>query len=241
MCELNFWYGNSTNFNFPAEPVAAYSGFFLSLIALIGPPYGATSLPLKFWLANASLFVCGVGTFLFHASDRTRESPIGINPIQWDGFTMALTTSTTLMLFMNKWMYQGGAYLIIFYLVFSVYSSDTLSFHWLWFKTMVNGYPVIMYVQYLIFVAPYAYMLMYICLNYDQYIPLILSILIAVAAWTIDQYGCKGVPLLAFSHAIWHVAIGYASSLFICYGLTRHGYEMENMWWPIIVKEYKKG
>lgn len=228
-CEYVFWHGNATSVLFPAEPAASGSGLILCLFALFGPPWHVKQLPLEFWLANASLFACGIGTFLFHAFDRQDNVDYGINPNIWDYVTMAMVVSNTSLLYMEKWMKPVGAYIVVLYLLFAAYSNDTLSYKYLWDHT--NG-SISMWVQYPAFIIPYVCMFVYVVgYYYDTYV-LIISVGVGGLAWCIDRFLCDGVSALAFGHTIWHVAIGYVSILFMCYGLRKRGIQLTGAWWP---------
>jgi hypothetical protein len=188
-------------------------------------------LSVAYWLANASLFVCGAGTFVFHALSEKLSHESGINPIIWDYVTMALVVTNTSILFFDKWMKPIGSYLAVSYLLFAAYSNDSLSYAYLYYKT--DG--IISFgVQYPAFVIPFVCMFVYCCYEFGtDVLPLVLMLLLACSAWIIDRFSCW----IWFGHSIWHICIAYASILFICFGLRKRAknrYRVVGIWWPVI-------
>jgi hypothetical protein len=146
--------------------------------------------------------------------------------------TMALVVTCTSLLYMDSWMYPVGAYVAVLYLLFAAYSNDSLSYKWLWERS--NG-AISMWVQYPAFVAPYVFLFIYIVRVFDDTHGLVISVLCGCTAWVVDRVLCNGIPVLAFGHTVWHIAIAYASMLFICFGLRKRGIELDGAWWPVAV------
>lgn len=234
-CEYVLWHGDEKSVWFPAEPFASVSGLFMCFLALFGPPgkdlYGHVSVPVEYWLANASLFLCGMCTFLYHALDSTDYAAYGVNVNIFDYVSMAFVVGFTSLLFMDAWMQHWGSYLLVVYFMFAAYSNDYLSFAWLMNKTQNHFH---LYTQYPAFVVPYVCMFVYIVIHFKDWYGLFVCILVGLTAWVIDAFYCQHIPGLAFGHTVWHVSIGYASTLFMCYGLRKRGFELEGAWLPRI-------
>lgn len=257
-CEFLHYHGNSSDdVSFPAEPFSAYSGIVLCLIALFGPPYGTLDerivLPLEYWLSKASVFACGVGTFLFHAMDKTDNARFGINPYEWDYMTMAMIVSNISLLYVhskNRYLKCIMSYWVVMYLLFAAYSNDSLSFVYLWEHTdglISSG------IQYPLFVIPFVVMFVYILgwgssepnpkLNWtwEEIVPLAFSLAIACGFWLYDRAFCDGESAVFFGHGIWHIGIAYSCILFIIFGLRKRArekestFDIEGTWWPIVV------
>lgn len=220
-----------------AEPVSAASGLVLCVLALLGPPSGAykADLPLEFWLARASLFACGLGTFVFHAIADKNTARYAVNRAMWDYLTMMMVATHTLLLFFatRQWSKALLAFVHVAAVLFAVYSNDYLSGAWLWAHT--DG-AISWGIQYPLFVIPYAIMAMYVEKTYNEYklkLPLLLSVITALVAWFLERFACTHAT--AFAHSAWHVLIGFAGTHFICFGLRSRHYVLCGWWWPGVV------
>lgn len=219
---------------FPAEPVSATSGLALCVFAVLGPPNNAhkIDMPLEFWLARASLFACGIGTFVFHAVSDQNVAKYNINRSMWDYVTMMMVATNTLFLYfaISTCAKKTLALLYVAVMLFAVYSNDYLSGAWLWRRT--DG-AISWGVQFPLFIACYVVMLIHIKdATRREKMPLALAVSVACTAWILERFACSYATCLA--HSVWHVAIGYASVLFICFGLRVRQYSLVGVWWPDI-------
>ena len=100
-CEHDFW-GDKYRLNLD-EPVAALSGLVMCVMALLGNA-SVEDPPLQFCIACASLVVCGLGTFVFHAFDVENVDALHLNGNIFDGVSMAMVTVNVFLLHLNDWM-----------------------------------------------------------------------------------------------------------------------------------------
>lgn len=231
--EDEYWYGfnNSNNGNFPKQPFASGSGLVMILFACVGMRHRDIELPLEFWLSQASLVACGVGTFVFHGVSDSKSKTIRINTIMWDGVTMTLLLSSLMLLFAKQNQRQRVAYFVVVDICWAAYSNDAFVFDYL--LDWTSGW--ISYgVQYPLFILPYSCILCY-SVRYivSNKLPLTLSILCALISWIIDKFVCFGLQWIG--HSVWHVAIGYNIFLLIHAGLQKRRYEVTGAWWPVVV------
>ena len=229
-CEYNQLFPNTDMF--PAEPLSATSALVLCVLAIFGPPVTDVELPLEFWLARASVFACGVGSFIFHAIADRHVVQYHTNRGILDYVTMILISMHTLMLYFATTTHAKIVlvYLYALNVLFAVFSNDYLSGAWLWQQT--DG-AISWAVQYPVFVMPYAPMSLFVLRSDAELrhkLPLFITTAVAIIAWILEHFACSAATSLG--HSIWHIFIGYASILYICFGLRARGFRVAGGWWP---------
>ena len=206
-CEHTFW-----SQNLPIdEPIAAFSGLFMSLIALGAP---IDDPPLQYCIARASLVLCGLGTFVYHALGCEQMDTLHLNGIIFDGVSMALVTVNIFLLYLNPWMKRRLMVVsvgVMIYLFFWVLTNDLLTFRYLCEATKVNGISLISIgIQYPSFVLVYVYILWQVKWS-SQHWPLWVCLAASLAAWCANEFACTVWRWFFIGHVIWHIGIGYVA------------------------------
>ena len=218
-----------------AEPVAALSALAMCVLALYAPPLNSwkTELPTVFWLAQAALFGNGIGSFFWHGASAQTTTRLTLPTRMLDGLTMAMLTGFTALLFFGQPTRPAicGAYLTVLWLMWSGYTNDSAAFAFL-YHCIGDNAPLLL--QFAPVLAVYMLMLYYIVTSHpwEQCAPFVGILATGLAAWFIDRFACSGIDVFSFGHGIWHIFMGYASLLFICYALERRGYTLVGRWYP---------
>ena len=220
-CEHDFW-KESYRLHMD-EPVAAVSGLVMSAIAIWGTPM--TNPPLQFCIARASLVLCGLGTFTYHALGDKEMDALHLNGIIFDGVSMALVTVNVFLLYLTEWMKtynMAVAVSVLFYLFFWVVTNDLLTFKYLSDTTEVNGISLFsIAVQYPSFVAVYIYIIYRVAAGsktLTQHWKLWLSLIVSLSAWCADEFTCQMWQGVFVGHTIWHIGIGYVANYLMAVG-----------------------
>ena len=233
-CEHAFW-GETYRLNID-EPVAAVSGLVMSFIALsdAGIKYDDPLSVLQFFIARASLVICGFGTFVYHALGEEQTDAFHLNGYIFDGVSMALVTINVFLLFLNDFMKQypmSVSLAVLFYLYFWIVTNDLVTCKYLSSIMKVNGVSLFsMAVQYSSFVAVYIYILLVV---YDKpnslalHWPMWASLSISLIAWCLYQFACDHYHPLFIAHTIWHIGIGYVAHYLMVVGAaSTYGYDL---------------
>jgi hypothetical protein len=224
-CEHRFWNGNAG----VDEPFAAASGLIMCLLPLFDSA-GLTDPPLQFCLARASLVLCGLGTFCFHALSDEQMDKYHINGIIFDKVSMAVVTVCMFLLYLNEWMKRNPMVISLcamLYLFFWIITNDLFTFRYLQSITTVNGVEVFeMAAQYTSFILVYLYILFRIRpQGWTSNWPMWTALLISLVAWVLNQFACVLVPWFFIGHTVWHIGIGYVAHYLIVLGVAEtYGY-----------------
>ena len=232
-CEHHFWGESHRAID---EPVAAVSGLVISLIALsdAGIGYDNPINVLQFFIARASLVVCGFGTFAFHALGEEQTAAFHLNGNIFDGVSMALVTINVFLLFLTDFMKRYPMVVsvaVLVYLFFWVVTNDLMTFAYLSSATEVNGIQLFnLAIQYPSFVAVYIYILWIVyCIpdSFTLHLPMWVSLAVALIAWILYQFVCHFWRGLFFTHTIWHIGIAYVAHYLMVVGAARtYGYDL---------------
>jgi hypothetical protein len=222
-CEHDFW-GDSSGRKLD-EPLAAASGLVMCLLGFYGNA-GLDNPPLQFCIARASLIICGLGTFAFHALGPEQTDAFHLNGLMFDGVSMALVTTNLFLLFLNSWMkhhVMAMALASLVYLYFWIVTNDLATYAYLASVTEVNGVPIFNFVgQYLSFILVYVYILYMVIARqpgwYSRHKPLWICLAVSLTAWVLYQFVCTFWTVLFICHTIWHVGIGYVALYLIVLG-----------------------
>lgn len=235
-CEQAFYhqYHISTP-NWLAEPASALSALAMCIIAICAPPKNSwkTELPAIFWLAQAGLFGNGLGSFFWHGASPNTTVRLSLPSRMLDGLTMAMLTGFTALLFFGRPVKPMiiGAYFTVLWLMWSSYTNDSTTFAFL-YHSLGDNAPLLL--QFGPVLCIYLLMLYHILISHPwkQCLPFVCILACGLAAWVIDRFACTGILIFSFGHPMWHLFMGYASLLFICYGLERRGYTLVGRWYP---------
>ena len=232
-CEHDFWEGATASGM--DEPIAALSGLVMSMIALLGTAQ-LKDPPLQFCVARASLVLCGVGTFAFHALGDRQMEALHLNGIIFDGVSMALVTVNVFLLYLNDWMNAHKMAVALgssIYLFFWVITNDLLTFNYLSSATTVNGIALFSIAcQYPTFVAVYVYILWRVSRKrgaLKAHWRLWVSLFVSLGSWCANEFACKSWSGVFVGHAIWHIGIGYVAHYLIVLGAAEtYGFILED-------------
>jgi hypothetical protein len=217
-CEHDFWQGPVLGMD---EPIAALSGLVMSVIALRGTAQ-LDDPPLQFCIARASIVLCGLGTFAFHALGEKQMADSHLNGIIFDGVSMALVTVNIFLLYLNDRMNAHKMTVSIaalMYLFFWVITNDLLTFNHLSRITTVDGIALFsIVVQYPTFLAVYVYILWRVVKRagsaraaLNTHWTLWVCLFVSLGAWCAAEFACIVWSGLFVGHVVWHVGIGYVA------------------------------
>lgn len=236
-CSREEIHWNSTQFQmpwFPREPVASFSGLTLIGIVLAMTRNIRTPVLLEFWMFHASLFACGIGTFLYHALHEVDVSNTGLNIYMLDGITMTLSMSALILLHGGAKYPKLTGYFQTFYVFYSAVTNDSMTFSFLNGKTDSLFF---MFGHYVLYALLYTSLIGYnVYYQPDTRFPLISSLLLALLGWMLDRFVC--VENAWIGHAAWHVFIAYNSTLLALFGLRVRGYVVHGQFWPVVTSVY---
>jgi hypothetical protein len=229
-CENEFWVIQMkvNVFSWSSEPLCALSGLVMCYLALKCNA-GLAHPPLQFCLARASLFVCGIGTAVYHMLDQSIMEETRVNGIMLDGVTMALVTVNIFLLHLSEWMRRHLFFFSVasmVYLLFWVFTNDMRMFTYLTVLWDVNGVSMLtMAIQYPLFIAVYFYVVVRVLCIHGLFkiYPMWIVLFIALCSWAANQFGCSHSRFLFVGHVVWHVCIGYVAVYLMVLGLLNGG------------------
>jgi len=249
-CELKFWEPSADDKNrlpgYISEPLCVISGIVMSALAIA---YSASRLkdpPLQFYLARASLVVCGLGTAVYHMLDEQIMADSHINGIILDGASMAMVTVNIFLLHTNAWMRRHTMFMAVLctmYLLFWIATNDLLMFQFLEDVTTVQGTPLFsLCVQYPLFIGVFVYILarVFMLHGISGIWPMWACPAVALCAWVMDKFGCSYSTIFFLGHVLWHICIGYVAVYLIALGLVdNRPFQIatnSSKWWPSVIE-----
>ena len=241
-CEQEYYFQHSiSTLDWLAEPVSALSALGMCVLAIYAPPLHSwkTELPAVFWLAQAALFGNGIGSFFWHGVSAQTTASLALPTRMLDGLTMTMLAGFTALLFFDQ-LSQSTilyAYMTVLWFMVSGFTNDSTAFAFLYYYLGDNA-PLLLQFAPILFVYILMLYTILITHSWEQCCPFVGILASGLAAWFIDRYACSGVDVFSFGHCLWHLCMGYASLLFICYALERRGYILVGRWYPEL-EQYK--
>ena len=228
-CEHDFWKDSVLRSDVIDEPLAAVSGILMGIIPLLNSG-GLPHPPLQFCIARASLVLCGLGTFVYHAFGEKQMSDFHLNGIIFDGVSMALVTVNVFLLHLNETMKQNLMIVSVaamVYLFFWVVTNDLLTFNYLQSVTVVNGVALFSIAcQYPLFVVVYVYILLRVRKSWRYHWPMWGSLFVSLVAWCLNEFACTRWTGFFIGHVIWHIGIAYVAHYLTVLGVAgTYGYQ----------------
>lgn len=201
------------------------SSIFLCLFSIIPIEIKiSTSLYMK----RASLFICGIGSILYHATMKNKWKLFDEIPM------IMITTFTILNILKNNrknikkfFVYILLIYILIFYFFFVVWF-DIISTYELENDKVSSFYVLVFRI---LFVLPFVLLLIYYLIYYywnsmlfsvDEksiYKNTLIYGIFACICWLLDMHYCSYILSLFRLHSLWHIFIGFTGYNLLCLGI----------------------
>ena len=218
-CEIEFW-SHEHQTVLITNPLAATTGVFMSVLAcvpILDSSVQLSDVPFMFYVAKASVFVTGIGTFIFHSMSLDYS---GLNVRNLDWMPMVLMGLGAIFLTLKH-------DLIYFSKNTEIYAVIVCTCALLWMVTSIMlmdsaTRPVLvehsgqdrnlMWANFFL-LLPFVVLLgrlMYVQSTRQLLWPGICWTLAAVIMWALNSALCRKAPALFFLHALYHPTITLA-------------------------------
>jgi len=247
------------------QPFGAVTGFAMLVIALVNnikwqnnTMNSGEGMPFMLLMCKASLVLVGIGTTLYHATEKNTLQKAHLNHGLADWLPITIMTMNILTLYLFRMLHhhstqnrdsrpnlvmtekrETGVFVLVllwtFVLVMGI-DSETNAY----FVSRDSAYGAILNA---VLLVPLALVLTYAMRYHMQWHDsrwLVASLGVSAGLWLLNNYLCERAPWLSLLHGIYHVTIAYAFVYAACLGVCikshKWQFALSPYAWPQIVQ-----